>query len=451
MSIKGQTFTGSYAGGARVDFGVGTAGLDAVFASGYTIAVLAKTTSTNFGLIGAYSDSAATTPVRELFITNNSGGRLFGTSDFSSGFPQVGSTYPQDPDGISDGVWRWHVMSKQTGSAHYEMSYADLATLTWNHGEGSGAANHPDVATPALMFTTWSIYPLGFDAGDHAVTCIWPSYMDSADIEASCTLLAADLYNVVAPKGGWLFNEANSGSAIVDFTGGGADETSRQFIAASADPPGFSFLLTGEESLWLPTDGPGAGDFLDGSDGVPTIATGVSFTVTATGTISAVRFFATANAATGGGNYTVNLFEVTADDNTPASTLLGSSVSVPSTSIVSGAWNELPLTSPVTVQPGHLYRASLHSGTSGRYVATNNYFNFGTDHFSAGGHVRAWHNGDNPTGLGTANNGVFTIAADDPHMYPFHTTGANYWIDVVYKLGGGGAPAFDASRMLLFF
>src|SRR6185369_5669776 len=134
-------------------------------------------------------------------------------------------------------------------------------------------------------------------------------------------------------------------------------------------------------------------------------------------------------------------------------TVLSSSPAIPASSFVNGVWNEIPLTTPVTVQPGHLYRASLYTDTSGRYVATNNDFNFGTDHFSAAGHVKAWHNGDNPTGLGTANNGVFTIGGGaGPTTYPYHTTGANYWIDPVYAIGSTPPPpSFDPTQFFPYF
>lgn len=238
MSIKGQSFTSAFSGGAHIDFGVGTAGLANVFASGYTIAVLAKATNSNFGLLGAFADTSATSIVREFFLNNNNGGgRLFGDGDFSGGFPDQAA----DADGLNDNTWRWHVMSKPTGAAHFRFHYADLATLTWVHGESVGAGNHSDPGTAVQMFTTWSVYPLGFDAGDFAAICLWPSALSDSNIVTSCTRLAADLYNVVTPKGGWVFPQATAGSTITDFTGGGANESARAFIATSADPPDFNY------------------------------------------------------------------------------------------------------------------------------------------------------------------------------------------------------------------
>jgi hypothetical protein len=221
-----------------MDFGVGTAGADAVFASDYTIAVLVKATSTSRGLLGAFTDTSAGTAIREFFLSNNSGGRLFGNGDFSNGFPDPGTV---GSPGLADDVWRWVTMSKATGSAHYKNSYADLATLTWVDGESVGAGNHSDNATAAGMFTTYANYSNGFDSGDCAAICIWPTQLTTGQIHSSCTQAAADLISASAPVVGWLFPQATSGSTILDFTGGGADEISRPFVATSADPPSFNF------------------------------------------------------------------------------------------------------------------------------------------------------------------------------------------------------------------
>jgi len=245
MSIKGQSFTGSFSDGAHIDFDVGTAGADTVFASDYTIAVLAKTTNSAWGLLGAYTDTTAGTPIRQFFLSNNSGGRFYGDSDFTAGFPDPAD----DADGVNDGTWRWHVMSKATGSAHYKYSYADLSTLTWIDGESASSANHSDNATAAGMFSTWAVYAMGFDTGDMAAICVWPTQLDTTQIHASCTQAAAALVGTSTPIVGWLFPQATSGSTILDFTGGGADEISRPLIATSTDPPSFNFALPSTVAL----------------------------------------------------------------------------------------------------------------------------------------------------------------------------------------------------------
>ena len=248
MSIKGQSFN-PIATGSRMDFGVGSAGAANVFTAGYTIAVLAKTVNSNFGLMAGMVDAVGGTYSAAHFLTNNAGGRLYGTGDFSNGYPSAAA----DANGINDDVYRWHIQAKQSGAHHYQADYADLSTLTWasigsGTTESGGAANHSDFTTPVALFTTGAIYPLGFDSGDIAVMVAWPVFFSAADWMASCTLAAADLYNVADPAVGWLFPAADVGSTIIDFTGGGADETARQFIASSADPSGFDFSLPGGDT-----------------------------------------------------------------------------------------------------------------------------------------------------------------------------------------------------------
>lgn len=237
MSIRGTSFAADFATGPHIDFGVGTAGLKNVFASGYTIGVLGKTIASNWGLLGAFSAADASAVVREFFLSNNSGGRMFGDGDFSNGFPAAAD----DADGINDGVFRWMVMSKQTGSHHYEMSYVeDMASLVWHHGEGVVAANHADVATDVVVFSSWAIYPLGNNSGDLAVMVIIPQYMTTTEREACFTHNAYDL-RAFTPKGGWFLKEVIAASTITDFTGGGADESNRQNVTTSADPANFVF------------------------------------------------------------------------------------------------------------------------------------------------------------------------------------------------------------------
>ena len=253
MSIAGTSFTSAFSGGAHMDFGVGTAGLDTVFASDYTIAVLSKFSSSNCGFLGAFTDTTAGTAIREFFISNNSGGRMFGDGDFSAGFPDPGTV---GSPGLADSTWRWHVMSKATGSAHYKMNYADLSTLTWVDGESVSAANHSDNATAAGMFSTWAVYPQGFGSQDIAAICVWPSQLTTGQIHSSCTQNAYSLKGSVTPIAGWLFPQASIGSAgsVLDFMGGGANEISRPNITTSTDPASFNFSLVPQVALTPATE-----------------------------------------------------------------------------------------------------------------------------------------------------------------------------------------------------
>jgi len=195
------------------------------------------------------------------------------------------------------------------------------------------------------------------------------------------------------------------------------------------------------ETLYLPSDTPA---LANQTDGVPTITTAVSVVVSVPGTISHCRFYATTGAASSvGSHYQIAAWEVTADDNTPAGTLLSSSALIPVASITPGAWNQFAFPAPIAVLPGHLYRIGMWNDAA-RYVFTANFYN-GHDQVSTGGHMTAFHNGDNPTGLGTQNQNVFNISGG--LTYPFNTTAANYWIDPVFNPAGSA----DQGSFLPFF
>lgn len=229
MSIKGQSFSNSPTG-AHIATSVGNAA--GLYTGAFTVMCLAKMTSSSRGFFSGWTGGVGGTSRGGMLLVI---AKIFGESDFSSGY---------GPGNFDDNVWRWYGYSKAAGSAHYVMHYADLATLTWSHGESSGAGNHSDTGSSDAFSLGMNVnYALGFNSGDQAAEAVWTSHLSSSAIEAACTLAAADLA-AGNPAAGWLFPEATSGSPIVDFTGGGADETSRAFIATSADPSGYDFTLS---------------------------------------------------------------------------------------------------------------------------------------------------------------------------------------------------------------
>lgn len=229
MSIKGQSFANSPTG-AHLATAVGAAG--GLYAGAFTIAALMRISSTSAGLINGWSGGVGGTSRGGLLLSS---GSLFGNGDFSSGF---------GGGALNDNAWRWFVYSKAAGSAHYRMHVADLATLTWSHGESSGAGNHADNGTSDTL--TWGMnenYALGFATSDLAVGAAWGTQLSDAAIEAALTQAAIDLA-AASPLVGMLFKAADFGSPYVDFTGGGADESNRVDLASSADPADFDFTLT---------------------------------------------------------------------------------------------------------------------------------------------------------------------------------------------------------------
>lgn len=163
------------------------------------------------------------------------------------------------------------------------------------------------------------------------------------------------------------------------------------------------------------------------SDGTPGITTATSLTFSTTGEITAVRFFST---TTVGGTYTAGVWQaVTPDDtSTGTGTLLTSEVLA--TAPNPGEWTAIPLSSPVTVGPGVLYRIGVHN-TDGRYVATSSFGPFVSGGLT-NGDITAAADGTSPVGLGRLNQGTFTI--DVALAYPQIVFGqANYYVDALFS------------------
>lgn len=167
------------------------------------------------------------------------------------------------------------------------------------------------------------------------------------------------------------------------------------------------------------------------------ITTATAFTVSAPGTVSAIRFFST---TTVGGTYTAQLWEATAADNPPpgAGTLLASKAVVGTPA--AGQWVTVALDAPVAVVPGQLYKAALYS-SEGRYVSTANLFLTGGGGI-VNGPLTGPEDGSNPTGLGTLAQGSFTTGG--PAAYPDTSfNDAGYFVDVVFELATAqGVAAF---------
>jgi|SRR6185312_1782108 len=178
---------------------------------------------------------------------------------------------------------------------------------------------------------------------------------------------------------------------------------------------------------------PASGDVLEPGG----INTAVTVVPAVGGTITGIRFFAPITVS---GTFTGELYEPTTDDDPAGSgqgTLLGSGT-LTAASVTPGAWNVIPLSSPVPVTGGMPYRANRHS-TNGRYVATSGAF------ASAGitnGNLTAPQNGTNSGGLGSLWNGTFRTGAAP--AYPSDAFGGgNYFVDVVFEAAAANEGAAD--------
>ncbi|MFC7700506.1 DUF4082 domain-containing protein, partial [Bradyrhizobium sp. GCM10028915] len=135
---------------------------------------------------------------------------------------------------------------------------------------------------------------------------------------------------------------------------------------------------------------------------------GVRFTSSAAGTISAIKYYKSAN-----------------DTGTHAGSLWSSTGTLLATATfsneTSSGWQTVTFSSPVSIAAGTTYVASFHS--NGHYADTPDYF------------ATAHANG--PLTAPASNNGVYTYGTGN--LFPTSTFAAtNYWVDVVFNNSSGG-------------
>lgn len=417
MSIKGQSFSSAAADAAWLSVGVGD--IATLFDGAFTIAVLCYNPTDNQGYFGGWESTVGGTDDGGMLL---SGAKLYGMDDFSSGF---GSD-------LSTSTWLWLVMSKDDGSAHYRMHWADLAGLTWTHGESSGAANHDDQGTSGIFSIGYYVYGMGYDNLQIAAAAVWKTHLSDGSIEAACTQLSSELM-AANPDAAWLMPEAESATpgSIIDQTGGGADEGFRQYVSTSADPGDYTFdsfdfpihFIDGGNGLTV-----GGTKFADGSpDGIIT-ATQLSFS--SNGTITHVRFPTMGTAA-------ASTVQVGVYDNATQTLLASSSaVSDPGQDDDGGPFVNVALSSPLNVTGGTVYRVCVYSKRDG--TANSQYWG------DAG-----YFDGGNVTNNGiTASQGWYSDGADALE-FPTSSFGNNFYlVDVVFVPdagGGSGTVSLDVS------
>lgn len=129
-----------------------------------------------------------------------------------------------------------HVSGGQVRSHRY--SYAGG---TWTHANLGTLGN---VAAGAVA-EIWHGHYVGTEYVNarFAVEGVWNSVLTDLAIEGLTTSLAAWL--ALSPAALWPYNQANVTDPVLDLTGNGANQTSRNGTIVSADdPPGFNYALS---------------------------------------------------------------------------------------------------------------------------------------------------------------------------------------------------------------
>lgn len=178
----------------------------------------------------------------------------------------------------------------------------------------------------------------------------------------------------------------------------------------------------------------------DASDGTPGITTATTVVFAEDGTVTGVRFYATATVS---GTYTAGLWSVDSSDPGTGTLLASKTMGAPP---VGGTWNTVTFDTPVSVTTGVAYRAGIFSG-AGRYVATVAFAEFaGGSGGLTNGSIFAPPNNDNPVGAIVIKQGAFLIDA----AFGFPNGGAGgtcYFADVEFT--AGAAPTTGSGTLTL--
>lgn len=172
-----------------------------------------------------------------------------------------------------------------------------FSTNTWSH-QDSAAASSTNGGAPAVHVNVGceesSVGAFdGFFDGDIAVVGAWDVQLTDAQIEALAFTLQP--WFQVNPRGLWLLDQSATGQKVVDFSGGGANESaiSGTTVATSSVP---IFNIT--DGVWIPTIvAPAGGPVTETPGRGGAIANGAAPTAAATTTFGAALGAGTAPAA----------------------------------------------------------------------------------------------------------------------------------------------------------
>lgn len=218
---------------AAIVMSAGTAG--AAGTGAHTLVALWKSDAVNANgaMAGLYASS---TQVRQFLADS---GELFGTADFSAGYPL---------GGVGLDTWYVGAISKPSGSAHYRIHlwpYAAAGTGTMDHGEASDAANHGDGS---------SITEIRIGLNDVrgngliAVIGVWDVVLSDGQLD---TLKSANLSTWAAlnPKELISLENWNGSTGATAVVGTSTQSSITGTVGVGANPPSFNFALSATPAL----------------------------------------------------------------------------------------------------------------------------------------------------------------------------------------------------------
>jgi hypothetical protein len=404
------------------------------FAGASTVVAVLRLASNISGAPCTILFGGASAAVRMVFRIGNSAGSTANLSVTNASIASESTTAVTASDG-----WVLVSVAKATGTTVPRMGKYVYSTGTWtfsNGGAGLAYGSGGDNLQIGAAFGT------RFFDGDLAAVAAYSREL--SDSQVASLAFSLDAWLSAGPAGMWVLDQASTSMPVLDWTGGGANQsTITGTSVATASPPigyGHPVLLSTRSTAkhLFTTQTPST---TNASDGTPGITTATSVRFAQAGTISGVRFFSTTTVS---GVYTAALWSVdTSDPGT--GTLLASKTMT--SAPAAGTWNSVNFDSAVSVNTTTLYRAGVFSG-DGRYVATVNFPAFvGGSGGLTNGDIFGPPNGDNPVGALVINQGTFEINAS--LTYPNDSGNAtSYLVDVNFQPSGGGPVTHNADATL---
>lgn len=211
---------------AAISFTAGNA--SAAGTGAHTIAVLWQSVvNPNSALAAGYASGVQ---VRQLLADS---GKLFGSGDFSSGYPT---------GGVGSNTWYVGAITKPAGAAHYRIHlwpYAADGTGVMDHGESATAANHGDGS--ALTEIRIGLNDVRGN-GLIAVVAVSDVEMSDAQLDTlrsgSLSAWAALPFDEIISLENW-----NGATGAVAVVGTSSQSGITGTVSVGANPPGFSFSL----------------------------------------------------------------------------------------------------------------------------------------------------------------------------------------------------------------
>lgn len=186
---------------------------------------------------------------QNLFTTNGGGNRLvlYRRSSNKVSYASDDSSHSTSTFTVttSDG-WVIVAASKVSGSAAARLHRYAFGTNTWTHEDGDTAVGDHSSAAGGQIYLSYAC------GSDIECTALWNYVLTDAQVETLAT--SWQHWVSLAPVGGWLFDQSLTTQNVVDWTGGGANQSSLVGTAVSTSSvPGWN------RHFWVPHQGVAVG------------------------------------------------------------------------------------------------------------------------------------------------------------------------------------------------